>query len=137
MANDSIYGLNASVFSGSVSRAARVAEQIDCGSVNINEGYRATFSSADAPMGGMKESGLGRRNGPEGFARFIESRTVARATGLLTLPRTGPEFARLDRPHAAAAAHPEGHPPPLDGAADQVLSASKGASAPAASFALR
>ena len=94
-ANDSIYGLNASVFSGSVARASRVAERIDCGSVNINEGYRATFGSADAPMGGMKESGLGRRNGPEGFTRFIESRTVARATGLITLPRTGPEFGKL------------------------------------------
>jgi succinate-semialdehyde dehydrogenase/glutarate-semialdehyde dehydrogenase len=97
-ANDSVFGLNASVFGGSASRASRVAERVDAGSVNINEGYRASFSSADAPMGGMKQSGLGRRNGPEGFTRFIESRTVARATGLLTLPRTGPEFSRLTGP---------------------------------------
>ncbi len=97
-ANDSVYGLNASVFSGSAPRAFSVAEQIDCGSVNINEGYRATFSSADAPMGGMKDSGLGRRNGPEGLARFIESRTIARATGLLTLPRSGAGFAKLGGP---------------------------------------
>lgn len=97
-ANDSVYGLNASVFSGSPSRAARVAERLDAGSVNINEGYRATFSSADAPMGGMKQSGLGRRNGPEGFARFIESRTVARATGLLALPTTGAQFTKLTGP---------------------------------------
>jgi acyl-CoA reductase-like NAD-dependent aldehyde dehydrogenase len=97
-ANDSTYGLNASVFSGSAPRAFSVAERLDCGSVNINEGYRATFSSADAPMGGMKESGLGRRNGPEGLARFIESRTIARATGLLTLPRTGRQFEKLGGP---------------------------------------
>jgi succinate-semialdehyde dehydrogenase/glutarate-semialdehyde dehydrogenase len=94
-ANDSEFGLNASVFSGSRSRARRVADRIDAGSVNINEGYRATFSSIDAPMGGMKHSGLGRRNGPEGLLRFVDSRTVAEATGALTLPRTGPEFAKL------------------------------------------
>jgi hypothetical protein len=63
--------------------------------VNINEGYRATFSSVDAPMGGMKQSGLGRRNGPEGLLRFVEARTVAESTGILALPRTGKEFATL------------------------------------------
>lgn len=94
-ANDSEFGLNASVFSRSVRRGRRVAELIDAGSVNVNEGYRATFSSLDAPMGGMKHSGLGRRNGPEGILRFVEARTVAAATGLLTLPRTGAEFAHL------------------------------------------
>ena len=95
LANASEYGLNASVFSGSPARARRVAERLDAGSVNINEGYRATFSSVDAPMGGMKQSGLGRRNGPEGLMRFVEARTVAEATGLLTLPRTGREFAAV------------------------------------------
>jgi succinate-semialdehyde dehydrogenase/glutarate-semialdehyde dehydrogenase len=94
-ANSSEFGLNASVFSGSVSRARRVANAISAGSVNINEGYRATFSSVDAPMGGMKKSGLGRRNGREGLLRFVDARTVAESTGLLTLPRTGAEFAKL------------------------------------------
>jgi succinate-semialdehyde dehydrogenase / glutarate-semialdehyde dehydrogenase len=94
-ANDSDFGLNASVFSGSLSRAREVAAAIDAGSVNINEGYRATFSSVDAPMGGMKASGLGRRNGPEGLLRFVESRTVSASTGLLSLPRTGREFGRM------------------------------------------
>ena len=94
-ANNSVFGLNASIFSGSVRRARQVAELIDAGSVNINEGYRATFSSVDAPMGGMKQSGLGRRNGREGILRFVDARTIARSTGLMTLPRTGAEFARL------------------------------------------
>jgi len=66
-ANDSEYGLNASVFSGSVRRALRVAGAIEAGSVNINEGFRGSFSSVAAPMGGLKQSGLGRRNGPEGL----------------------------------------------------------------------
>ena len=95
LANDSEYGLNASVLSGSLARGRRVAAQIDAGSVNVNEGYRATFSSVDAPMGGVKLSGLGRRNGPEGLLRFVEARTIAESTGILQLPRTGAEFARL------------------------------------------
>jgi len=94
-ANASEFGLNSSIFSGSRARARALADTIDAGSVNINEGYRATFSSIDAPMGGMKKSGLGRRNGREGILRFVEGRTVAESTGLLTLPRTGKEFAGM------------------------------------------
>ena len=94
-ANSTEYGLNASVFSGSLPHARRVADRLDSGSVNINEGYRATFSSIDAPMGGMKHSGIGRRNGAEGLLRFVEARTVAESTGLVTLPRTGAEFAAM------------------------------------------
>lgn len=94
-ANSSPFGLNASVFSDSRRRGRELAAAIEAGSVNINEGYRATFSSVDAPMGGLKKSGLGRRNGPEGILRFVESQTIAEATGLLTLPRTAPEFAKL------------------------------------------
>ncbi|MHB1171363.1 MAG: hypothetical protein ACYCZY_02480 [Lacisediminihabitans sp.] len=44
----------------------------------------------------MKQSGPGRRNRPEGLLRFVDARTVAESTGLLTLPRTGAEFARLN-----------------------------------------
>ncbi|WP_395639376.1 succinic semialdehyde dehydrogenase [Pseudolysinimonas sp.] len=98
LANDSEYGLNASVLSGSTRRALAVAAGIEAGSVNINEGYRATFGSVDAPMGGLKMSGLGRRNGPEGLLRFVESRTIANATGVLQLPRTGAEWKRLIGP---------------------------------------
>jgi acyl-CoA reductase-like NAD-dependent aldehyde dehydrogenase len=94
-ANDSEFGLNASVLAGSAARGRAVAARLKAGSVNVNEGYRATFSSVDAPMGGVKHSGLGRRNGPEGLLRFAESTTIASATGLLQLPRTGAEFARL------------------------------------------
>jgi len=66
--------------------------------VNVNEGYRATFGSVDAPMGGVKLSGLGRRNGPEGLLRFVDARTIADATGLLQLPRTGRDFSKLVGP---------------------------------------
>jgi succinate-semialdehyde dehydrogenase/glutarate-semialdehyde dehydrogenase len=95
VANASEYGLNASVFSGSRRRAREIADRINAGSVNVNEGYRASFGSIDAPMGGMKKSGIGRRNGREGLLRFVDARTVAESTGLMTLPRTGAEFAKL------------------------------------------
>ena len=98
LANDSEYGLNASVLSGSTRRGLRVARKVDAGSVNVNEGYRGSFSSVDAPMGGVKLSGLGRRNGPEGLLRFMEAHTIAHATGILQLPRTGAEFRRLVGP---------------------------------------
>jgi succinate-semialdehyde dehydrogenase/glutarate-semialdehyde dehydrogenase len=94
-ANASDFGLNASVMSGSRSRARGVASRLKAGSVNINEGYRATFGSIDAPMGGVKQSGLGRRNGLDGLARFTESTTIAESTGLMQLPRTGPEFGKM------------------------------------------
>lgn len=97
-ANDSEFGLNASVFSGSARRGLRVAEQLEAGSVNVNEGYRGSFSSVDAPMGGVKRSGLGRRNGPEGLLRFVNPVTISRATGLLQLPRTSHESEALAGP---------------------------------------
>lgn len=93
--NDSEFGLNASILARSRRRARAIAARLRVGSVNIDEGYRATFAAVDAPMGGMKHSGLGRRNGPEGLLRYVEPRTVAEATGLLQLPRTGAEFRRL------------------------------------------
>ena len=76
LANSTVYGLNASVW-GPVRRARKVAPQIKAGTVNINEGFAATFGSIAAPMGGMKESGTGRRQGAEGLLRFTESQSIA------------------------------------------------------------
>jgi len=76
-ANDSPYGLNASVWTADAERGREVARRIDCGTANVNEAYAPSFIAHDAPMGGMKESGLGRRHGEAGFYRFTESQTVA------------------------------------------------------------
>jgi succinate-semialdehyde dehydrogenase/glutarate-semialdehyde dehydrogenase len=75
-ANDGSYGLNAAVFSQDGKRAREVASQIKCGTVNINEAYAATFASIEAPMGGMRESGMGRRQGAEGIHRYTEVQSV-------------------------------------------------------------
>jgi succinate-semialdehyde dehydrogenase/glutarate-semialdehyde dehydrogenase len=50
---------------------------MESGSVNINEGFSAGFASHDAPMGGMKTSGLGRRHGREGLLKYTNSQTIS------------------------------------------------------------
>ena len=74
-ANDSCYGLNASLWT-SPSRAKVLAPKIQAGSVNVNDGFAATFASVDAPMGGFKDSGVGRRQGAEGLLKYTDSQTV-------------------------------------------------------------
>ncbi|GAC80974.1 succinate-semialdehyde dehydrogenase / glutarate-semialdehyde dehydrogenase [Gordonia malaquae] len=76
-ANDTEYGLNASVFAGSTAQAQKIAEQLRAGTVNINEGYAAAWGSTAAPMGGMGVSGVGRRHGQEGLLKYTEPQTIA------------------------------------------------------------
>ncbi|MFT3877053.1 MAG: succinic semialdehyde dehydrogenase [Propioniciclava sp.] len=75
--NDSAHGLNASVWSRDTRRARELAARIVSGTVNINECYAATMASISAPMGGRRDSGLGRRQGPEGILRFTDTQAVA------------------------------------------------------------
>lgn len=77
LANDTVYGLNASVWTSDLARGRAVAARLRAGTVNINEGYGSAYASYDAPMGGMKASGLGRRHGAEGLLRYTEAQTVA------------------------------------------------------------
>jgi acyl-CoA reductase-like NAD-dependent aldehyde dehydrogenase len=77
MANDTPYGLNASVWGRDTRAAARVATRLRAGSVNVNETYAAAWGSVDAPVGGVKASGIGRRHGREGLLKYTEAQTVA------------------------------------------------------------
>jgi aldehyde dehydrogenase (NAD+) len=72
LANDTIYGLNASVFTDDVDRAREVAGQIRSGTVGHNA-FRTDFGMA---FGGFKQSGIGREGGTEGLLPFLETKTV-------------------------------------------------------------
>ncbi|WP_020578580.1 succinic semialdehyde dehydrogenase [Actinopolymorpha alba] len=76
-ANDSPYGLNASVHGRDLRRARAVASRLRAGTVNINEAYAAAWGSIDSPMGGVGDSGLGRRHGVDGLLKYTEPQTIA------------------------------------------------------------
>jgi acyl-CoA reductase-like NAD-dependent aldehyde dehydrogenase len=72
IANDTVYGLNASVFTNDVERAYAVARQLRSGTVGHNS-FRTDFGIA---FGGFKQSGIGREGGTEGLLPFLEAKTV-------------------------------------------------------------
>jgi succinate-semialdehyde dehydrogenase/glutarate-semialdehyde dehydrogenase len=88
-ANDSQYGLNASVYAGDDDRGERVAREIAAGTVNVNAAYAAAWASVDAPMGGVGDSGIGRRHGRQGIRRYTEAQTVAVHRGPSLTPPSG------------------------------------------------
>jgi succinate-semialdehyde dehydrogenase/glutarate-semialdehyde dehydrogenase len=85
-ANASEYGLNFSVWTEDTRRGVEVASRLQAGTVGVNDGYAAAWSSFDAPMGGMKASGQGRRHGSEGLLKYTEAQTIA-------VQKIGPAFA--------------------------------------------
>jgi acyl-CoA reductase-like NAD-dependent aldehyde dehydrogenase len=72
IANDSPYGLNASVFTNDVERARAVAGELRSGTV----GHNAMRSDFGIAFGGFKQSGVGREGGREGLLAFLETKTV-------------------------------------------------------------
>jgi acyl-CoA reductase-like NAD-dependent aldehyde dehydrogenase len=75
LANDSPYGLSASVWSADLKRADRVARAIKTGNVSINN-HMLTEANAALPFGGVKDSGIGRFKGDEGLTTFCNSKSV-------------------------------------------------------------
>ncbi|MDT5326334.1 MAG: hypothetical protein QOF25_3486 [Mycobacterium sp.] len=76
LANDSPYGLSASVFSQDAERANDVAVQLDCGAVNIND-VISNLMCTTAPMGGWKTSGIGARfGGADGLRKFCRQEAI-------------------------------------------------------------
>jgi acyl-CoA reductase-like NAD-dependent aldehyde dehydrogenase len=72
IANDTIYGLNAAVFTNDVDHARRVAGRLQSGTIGQN-GFKTDYSIA---FGGFKQSGIGREGGVEGLLSFLETKTV-------------------------------------------------------------
>ena len=73
LANDTPFGLGASVFTKDIERGKRVADQIDSGMVFINH---PTWTQADLPFGGTKRSGYGRELSELGIKEFINKKLI-------------------------------------------------------------
>ena len=73
IANDSLYGLAAGLWTESMKRALRVSERLEAGIVWVNT-YRAV--SYMSPFGGYKRSGLGRENGQEAIYEYLQTKSV-------------------------------------------------------------
>ncbi|MBV6403779.1 MAG: NAD-dependent succinate-semialdehyde dehydrogenase [Flavobacteriales bacterium] len=74
VANATTQGLAAYIFTRDLARSWRVSEALEAGMVGINTGL---ISTAAAPFGGVKESGLGREGGPQALAPFLEPKYIA------------------------------------------------------------
>lgn len=96
-ANDTPYGLNASVWTSSSVRGRSVASRLHTGTVNVNEGYAPAWGSIDAPMGGMGISGIGRRHGEGGLLKFTEPQTIAHQRFMNLAPPAGLDDAAFAR----------------------------------------
>lgn len=95
LANDSPYGLNASVWSRDKEHARGVARQLESGAVCIND-VVVSYGMLELPFGGVKDSGLGRRHGPGGLRKYCASQSIAEdRLGLRTEPNWYPYSGRL------------------------------------------
>jgi len=75
LANDTTYGLAASVFSKDVARAEAVARRIEAGAVVVNDAM-LNYSALELPMGGWKASGLGSRHGAGGIRKYARQQAL-------------------------------------------------------------
>jgi len=75
LANDSVYGLTASVWTKDLARGKRLAEQIDAGTVTLNE-VLYTHGIAQTPWGGVKQSGFGRTHGRAGLLELVNQQHI-------------------------------------------------------------
>lgn len=77
LANDTEYGLNASVWGTDVEAASAVGRRIESGNVNINDILATAFASKGTPSGGVKQSGVGARHGDYGLLKYTDVQNLA------------------------------------------------------------
>jgi acyl-CoA reductase-like NAD-dependent aldehyde dehydrogenase len=75
LANDTHYGLDASVFTRDVEKGERIARRLDAGNACVNDPLM-NYLALEAPFGGAKESGLGVRHGPSGIRKYCSQQTI-------------------------------------------------------------
>jgi acyl-CoA reductase-like NAD-dependent aldehyde dehydrogenase len=75
LANDSPYGLAASVFGRDTTRAEAIARRVDAGAVDVNDAA-INYVALELPMGGVKASGLGSRHGAGGIRKYTSQQAI-------------------------------------------------------------
>jgi acyl-CoA reductase-like NAD-dependent aldehyde dehydrogenase len=75
LANDSPYGLSASVWTKDASKGERLARRVEAGVVTVNDS-QVNYVALELPMGGWKESGLGTRHGADGIRKYTKKQTL-------------------------------------------------------------
>jgi acyl-CoA reductase-like NAD-dependent aldehyde dehydrogenase len=75
LANDSEYGLQASVYTTDMTKAETIARRLQAGAVTVNDA-QINYTVFDAPMGGWKASGVGVRHGPAGIRKYCRTQTI-------------------------------------------------------------
>ncbi|UFS98523.1 aldehyde dehydrogenase family protein [Nocardia huaxiensis] len=97
LANDTEYGLAATVWAGSTARAQQIAHRLQVGAVDVNDSAAAHLICFVAPMSGWKSSGIGGRFGKEGIRKYCRTRTV-----VSSLPGTATMAQQSWFPYSAA-----------------------------------
>jgi aldehyde dehydrogenase (NAD+)/succinate-semialdehyde dehydrogenase/glutarate-semialdehyde dehydrogenase len=77
LANDTDYGLNASIWGTDLAAAERVGRRIEAGNINVNDGLACSYASKATPSGGLKNSGVGARHGDAGMLKYTDPVHVA------------------------------------------------------------
>jgi aldehyde dehydrogenase (NAD+)/succinate-semialdehyde dehydrogenase/glutarate-semialdehyde dehydrogenase len=77
LANDTDYGLNASVWGGDLATACQVGRRIESGNVNVNDILATAYASKGTPSGGVKQSGVGARHGDQGLLKYTDVQNLA------------------------------------------------------------
>src|SRR5262249_24116134 len=80
-ANDSQFGLNASVWADGRTHARAVARQLETGSAVVNSTL-LIYNTFDVPTGGVKLSGIGRRHGEHGILRYTQAQSIVSSVAL-------------------------------------------------------
>jgi acyl-CoA reductase-like NAD-dependent aldehyde dehydrogenase len=75
LANDSPYGLGASVFTRDTERGEAIARRLEVGAANVNDAL-INYTALELPMGGAKASGLGSRHGPGGIRKYCSQQAI-------------------------------------------------------------
>jgi succinate-semialdehyde dehydrogenase/glutarate-semialdehyde dehydrogenase len=94
LANDTDYGLNASVWGTDIAAARAVAARIESGNVNINDILATAFAAKGTPSGGVKNSGVGSRHGDQGLLKYTDVKNVALLKKQVMGPKPGQDYGR-------------------------------------------